>query len=112
MSVPLQVTFHGVEKSTAAEDHVRSKADKLETLTHRIVGCRVAIEMQHRHGHGQHYRVAIDVKVPGGEVVATHAPHDGSLYSAIDAAFDAVGRQLHDLLDRQRGDTKAHARAE
>ena len=111
MSLPLQVTFHGVDKSEAAEDRVRAKADKLDALTHRIVGCRVAIEMNHRHGHSHHYRVAVDVKVPGGEVVATSSPQDGqNLYGAIDEAFDAVARQLHDLLHRQRGETKSHAR--
>jgi ribosomal subunit interface protein len=110
MSLPLQVTFHGVDRSTAVEGHVRSRADKLETLSHRIVGCRVAIETDHRQGRGPHYRVAIDLRVPGGELVATHAPQQGDLYGAIDAAFDAVGRQLHDLVHRQRGDIKSRAR--
>ncbi len=110
MSLPLQITFHGVDKSEAAENRIRAKADKLDVLTHRIIGCRVSIEMNHRHGH-QHFRVAVDVKMPGGEVVATSAPQEEqNLYSAIDQAFDAAGRQLHDLLRRQRGETKLHAR--
>jgi ribosomal subunit interface protein len=113
MPIPLQVTFHGIDQSAAAEDYVRKKAEKLETLSQRIIDCRVSLEMPHRHGHhGQHYHVGIDLRVPGGEVVATHAPQQDrsyeDLFAAIDAAFDVVGRRLHDFVHRQRGDLKSH----
>lgn len=113
MSLPLQITFHGVDQSPAAEDYVRAKAKKLETLHPRIVDCRVSVEMPHRHGrHGQHFRVGIDLRVPGGEVVATHAAQEDrsyeDLHAAIDAAFDVVGRRLQDFVRRQRGDIKSH----
>jgi len=115
MSLPLQLTFHGLDSSPATEEYVRTKAQKLETLHQRITGCRVTIEMPHRHAnHGQHYRVSIDLRVPGGEVVVTHSPDaDRSfedIHAAIDAAFDAVGRKLQDFVRRQRGDLKSHER--
>jgi len=115
MALPLHVTFHGIEQSTAAEDYVRAKAEKLEILYQRIIDCRVSLEMPHRHSHhGDHYRVAIDLRVPGGEVVATHAPQGDrsyeDLYAAIDAAFDVIGRRLQDFVRRQRGDVKSHDR--
>jgi ribosomal subunit interface protein len=116
MSFPLQITFHGVPHSNAIEQYVRGRADKLETFASRIVSCRVAIEMPHRHAHhGEHYRVRIDVTVAGGEIVVERVPQGDhayeDAYAAIDAAFDDAGRRLQDFVRRQRGDVKPHERA-
>ncbi len=116
MQLPLQITFHGVPHSDTIEQHVRDRAEKLETFAPRIMACRVAIEMPHRHAHqGQHFRVRIDVTVPGGEVVVERVPKGDhayeDLYTAIDAAFDDAGRRLQDFVRRQRGDVKPHERA-
>jgi ribosomal subunit interface protein len=107
MSIPLQVTFRGIETSAAIEGHVRAKAQKLQALHGRAIDCRVSLEKPHRHAqHGQHYHVGIEVKVPGGEIVVTKAPpgdrSSQNLYTAIDAAFDVVERRLHDFEHRQR----------
>lgn len=116
MQIPLQVTFHDVAHSDAVEQYVRARADKLDTFAPRLTGCRVALERPHRSAHrGDHYRVRVDLTMPGGEIVATRAPEEATayedLYAAIDAAFDDVGRRLQDFARRQRGDVKPHERA-
>jgi ribosomal subunit interface protein len=116
MQLPLQITFHGVQHSDAIEQYVRVRAEKLNTLDGRIMACRVAVELPHRHSqHGEHYRVRIDLTVPGGEVVAERTPGDDrayeDVYAAIDGAFDDAGRRLQDFVRRQRGDVKDHERA-
>jgi ribosomal subunit interface protein len=115
MHLPLQITFHEIAHSDAVEDYVRKRAAKLDMLSERITRCRVALEQPHRHArHGGHFRVRVDVTLPGGEVVATRSPDDAKtyedLYAAIDSAFDDVARRVQDFIQRQRGDVKPHAR--
>ena len=116
MQLPVQITFHGLPHSDAVEQYVRIRADKLDDFAPRITGCHVALEMPHRHArHGEHYRVRVDVVLPGGEVVAVRSPDEAKpyedLHAAIDAAFDDAGRRLQDFVRRQRGDVKPHERA-
>jgi cold shock CspA family protein len=116
MQIPLQITFHGLPHSDPVELYVRDRAAKLDTLAARLTGCRVALELPHRHAqHGQHFRVRIDVTLPGGEVVAARSPEESKtyedLYAAIDSAFDDAGRRVQDFVRRQRGDVKPHERA-
>jgi len=116
MQTPLQITFHEVTHSDAVEQYVRTRAAKLDLLAARITGCRVALEMPHRHArHGEHYRVRIDVTLPGGEIVAVRSPDDAKayqdLYAAIDSAFDDVDRRVQDFVRRQRGDVKPHEKS-
>jgi ribosomal subunit interface protein len=113
MHTPIQITFRDVQHSDAIEQYVRTRAEKLDGLASRIVSCHVALELPHRHSQrGRHYRVRIDVHVPGGDVVVGNTHEDDrneeDLYAAIDAAFDQAGRQLQDLVRRQRGSTKSH----
>ncbi len=112
MTVPVQVTFRDIPHSDAIETYVRERAAKLETFSTRIIGCHVAVEAPHKHQHtGRHFRVRIDLTVPGTEVVVSHAPDESSAnedaHAAIDDAFDRLGRRLEDHLRRQRGDVKS-----
>jgi ribosomal subunit interface protein len=104
---PLQITFRDVPYSGALEAYVRRRAAKLETFSSRITGCHVAVEAPHRHKHtGRHFRIRVDLTVPGGEVVVSHAQGDDEAnqdaYSAIDEAFDRLGRRLEDHERRRR----------
>ncbi len=116
MKLPLQITFYGVTQSDAIEQYVRARAAKLDALDPRVMGCRVAIEMPHKHAqHGEHYRVRVDITVPGGELAVGHVPGMDrtfeDLYAAVDVAFDEAGRRLQDFVRRQRGDVKPHEKA-
>jgi ribosomal subunit interface protein len=101
MGLPLRITFRDVERSDAIDASVRKHAEKLLTFDARIVTCDVAIEAPHRHKlHGRHYRVRIDLAVPGAELVADRTPdaaraHE-DVYAAIDDAFDHAARLLRD----------------
>jgi ribosomal subunit interface protein len=111
MNPPVQVTFRNMPKSDAVDAYVRERVAKLDTFSARITSCHVAIEIPHRHQQtGNHFRVRIDVIVPGGEVVVSHAPDEDrtseDAHAAIDHAFDQMGRRLEDHVRRQRGDTK------
>ncbi|MGZ8199111.1 MAG: HPF/RaiA family ribosome-associated protein, partial [Burkholderiales bacterium] len=113
MQVPLQITFHNMQRSDAVEAKIRARAEKLERFCDSLVGCRVAIEAPHQHqAAGRHFLVKVEVTVPGEKLVACREPdaHHAytDVYVAIRDAFDTVRRQLEDYERRRRGQVKAH----
>ncbi len=64
--IPAQVTFRGLEHSDAVEADIRERVAWLEQYYGDIIGCRVFVEVPHRHRHdGRHFHVRIEVTVPG-----------------------------------------------
>jgi cold shock CspA family protein/ribosome-associated translation inhibitor RaiA len=132
MKVPVQITFRNMKQSEVIEEWVRDEIAKLESFYSDVMGCRVAIEVPHRHHRkGSTYHIRIDLTMPGGEIVVkrqpslshraaqagetairkhleTTIPHK-NLRLAINDAFKAAGRQLQDYARRRRGDVKTHA---
>ena len=113
MQLPLQITFRHMDSSDAVAARIRERSEKLERFFDRIVSCRVVVECQHpRRQQGHLFRVRVDLKVPGGEIVvgrdpeAHHAHED--VYVAIRDAVDATRRLLEDHVRQGRGDVKLH----
>ena len=105
--IPLQVIFRHLDASEALETKVREKIDKLGQFYPRIDSCRVVIEQLHKHHHqGKHFRVLIDLKVPGHEFLAGREPDQNPAYTdvyvALRDAFRAMRRQLEDLVRHQQ----------
>ncbi|MGI9476745.1 MAG: HPF/RaiA family ribosome-associated protein [Hyphomicrobiaceae bacterium] len=101
MSLPLEITFHNMDRSDAVEARVREKIDHLAKLTDRMMNCRVTIEAPHKHHQkGNAYQVRILLDTPQGQVVVSRDPGDvhahRDVYVAIRDAFDAAERQLKD----------------
>jgi hypothetical protein len=131
MTLPLQVTFRNMQHSAEVEDWIRAEAEKLETFYHGIIGCRVELEVPHRHHKkGKPLHIRIDLTLPGKEIVikrepvvihrtpvyaepaaSSHAqtasPHR-DLHLVIHDAFKAAGRRVQDFARRQRGQVKKH----
>jgi ribosomal subunit interface protein len=111
MQTPLQITTRDIPHSEALDDHIRQKVAKLETLYPSIMGCRVVVEVPHKHKQqGRQFNVRLDITVPGGELVVNREA-DGDVYVALRDAFDAAKRQIEDYGRRQRGDVKKHVSA-
>lgn len=132
METSLQITFRNVESTEIAEEWIRAEVAKLSTFYNRIMGCRVAVEMPHRHHkRGRSYHVRIDLTVPGEEIVIKREPslsprvrrlgdaeikkrHEvqtrhRNLGLAINDAFKAAARRLQDYARRHRGEVKSHS---
>lgn len=131
MTLPLQITFRNMKHSAEVEDWIRAEAEKLETFYQRINGCRVAIEVPHRHHKkGKPLHIRIDLTLPGKEIVikrepvvihrtpvngdaavSSHAqaksPHS-DLQLVIHDAFKSAGRRVQDFARRRRGEVKRH----
>jgi hypothetical protein len=124
MTRPVQVTVRNMGVSLALEQNVRARADWLDTFCPGIIGCRVVLDMPHRHRqHGRPVHVWIEVSLPGEDVIVNHEPADHAIprqkseevndrhqdaSAAIHDAFDVARRQLEDVARRQRGDVKTH----
>jgi len=121
-----------MKPSKEIEEWIRAGTAKLDTLYNQLMGCRVAVEMPHRHHKkGNPYHIRIDLTVPQGEIVVKREPSLNArarqlgerkirkhaeveiphkdLRIAINDAFKAAGRRLQDYARRQRGDIKTQA---
>jgi ribosome-associated translation inhibitor RaiA len=115
MQTPLQITFHNMTPSDSLSEWIRHKTEKLEQVYPRLVGCSVAVEEpnhHHRQGKGRHFRVRVELTVPGERLVAGRegpdiASHEDA-YLAVTKAFEAARRQLDAFVHRIEGRTKAH----
>jgi len=114
MELPLQITFRHMDTSDAVAARIRERAAELERFFDRIMSCRVVVERRHpRRQQGNLFRVRVDLKVPGREIVvgrdpAAHHAHE-DVYVAIRDAFDTTRRLLEDHVREARGDVKLHA---
>ena len=131
MKSRLQITFRNMKPSKEIEELIRAGAAKLDALYSQLVGCRVMVEIPHRHHKkGSPYHVRIDLTVPQGEIIVKREPSLSArarqlgereirknaevqiphkdLRFAISDAFKAAARRLQDYARRQRGDIKTH----
>jgi cold shock CspA family protein len=120
-----------MKPSKEIEELIRAGAAKLGALYSQLVGCRVMVEIPHRHHKkGSPYHVRIDLTVPQGEIIVKREPSLSArarqlgereirknaevqiphkdLRFAISDAFKAAARRLQDYARRQRGDIKTH----
>lgn len=103
MSIPLEISFHGLEKSEAAEARIREKFDRLHQHFDRITHARVVIETPRRHtAAAKVFQVKIEIGLPGqkplivrNEPLPEQTRTDISI--AIRDAFAAAKRRLDDI---------------
>jgi len=113
MQVPVQISFHGIDKSDAVETRIREKVAKLEQFFDRITGCRIVVEKHHSSRRNlvtkdQPFHVSIVVEVPGEELVVKRDPksHEAlkdhqDINIAVRDAFAAMQRRLKEYVDRK-----------
>ena len=114
MRVPLEIAFKGIAHTDEIEALIREEADKLERVCDYLISCRVVVEKRQQHQEvGNPYRVRIDLKVPPGhELVVRRETSKGDMHDPLEIvikhAFQSAARQLHKLVEQQRGDVKVH----
>src|ERR1043165_5565633 len=116
MQVPSEVSYRNVRPTPAIQSLIEEKVAGLERFYPRIVRCHVTIERpgrHHRRGKGAHFRVRIELSVPGGRLVVGRDPEEATehedAYLAINEAFHAMRRRLQDHASRLRGEGRALA---
>jgi ribosome-associated translation inhibitor RaiA len=106
------IVWRNMERSEALEGRVFEGIEQLEGLYENITACRVVLEAPHRHAHGEHFLVKIELTVPGKVLVVARDPKENAnaedAYAAVSEAFDAMRRQLVDYARVKRGEVKRH----
>lgn len=110
----MQITFRGIDPSPALSELIEHCADELRRISDRIHSLRVLVEEPHRHHrHGNHFRVRIELTMPGHDIVVGNdngaRAIDEDAYAAVRRAFDVVRRRLTAAQARGRGKERAHA---
>jgi len=103
MRTPLEISFHGLEKSDAVEARIRDKFTRLQQHFARITHARVVVETPRKHSPtAKVFHVKIEIGLPGqkpliisSEPEVDQARTDVSL--AIRDAFAAARRRLDDI---------------
>lgn len=104
MQLPLQITIRDFPASAVLEGHITRKAEKLNRIYHRIISCRIVVELEQKHQHqGKIYNVRIDITVPGDEFPVTKIS-DENVYVAVRDAFAVARRRLKEYAELEKGD--------
>lgn len=104
MTTPLEISFHGIEKSDAVEARIREKYARLEEHFDRITHARVVVTSPTRAGQrAKMFQVKIDIGVPGHQPVVINQegqePYP-DVFIALRDAFAAASRKLDETADR------------
>jgi ribosome-associated translation inhibitor RaiA len=100
MNTPVEIHFHGIEKSEAIEARVREKVAKLEKHFGRMTSCRVVLEVPHRSpAKPKVYQIKIEMNLPRRRPVVVSHEREGShaneeLLLALRDAFGAALRKV------------------
>ena len=118
MQIPIQITFHGIDKSDAVEGKIKARVDKLGKYSNRIIGCRVVVESHHKshsnlNTNAAPFHVTIHLSVPGEDLVVRRDPKEMRAHEdmqiALRDSFEAMERRLKDYtqkvkrVDRRQG---------
>ncbi len=105
MQIPIQIAFHGIDKSDAVEARIRERVDKLENYSDRITGCRVVVESHHKshsnlNTQAAPFHLTIHLSVPGEDLVVRRDPKDTKSHEdimiALRDSFETMERRLKD----------------
>lgn len=128
--IPTQVTFRGLPHSDALEADIRERVAWLEQFHAGLVGCRVLVEIPHRHRQDdRRFHVRVEITLPGRPpIVVSHEPsthatlrdveqpahHKGNdagggardAHAAVKEAFDVARRQVQHAAREQREEVR------
>lgn len=112
MQVPIEISFHNMDRSEAMEARVQSRLARLEKMTDSLISCRVVLEAVGKQPLGSPLSISIRLGLPGKDIVVKKEQrrHEmkGDAYQVIGVAFDIVERQIEEHLRINRHDVKAH----
>ena len=86
---------------------------KLQQVCADLISCRVSIERPQQHQRvGNPYRVRLNLKAPGEEIVTLRESSNGNMHDplakVITNAFTAARRQRREYRERKQGEVKFH----
>lgn len=101
------LSTHNVAVTTAIEDHILAKIEKLEHLDQKAIEARVNIERDQTKGPDKQYKCAIRLGVRGPDLFAED--YEDDLYKAIDLVTKKIEQQIRKLHSKKKA--KFHSAA-
>jgi ribosome-associated translation inhibitor RaiA len=112
MNTPIEIHFHGVDRSEAVEARIAEKVRTLERHFDRMTHCRVGIELPHqKKDKSRIFLVKLEIGVPGHQnvVVSSESEDDHShedINIALRDAFAKAKRLLDDVAAKMKSPAK------
>jgi putative sigma-54 modulation protein len=96
MTIPLEISFHGIDKSDAVEARIQEKFARLHGHFDRFTHARVVISSSNRtDARAKMFNVTIDLGVPGKQpIVIDNEADNADVFIALRNAFNAAQRKL------------------
>lgn len=95
----LQVIFHGVDRSAAAEADIAERFEALKRFDNTLTECKATISKVGHQGLGE-FCVKLDLVVTGGRSVVA-SENDPDAMAAINKVFDTIRRVVKDENDKR-----------
>jgi hypothetical protein len=129
MTLIADITYRNAPPSEWLNAAIQRRVARLRTYCADLQSCKVLVEIPHRHHEqGNHFRVRIDLIVPGDKIVVGHEPSPGieddrnrsqRKRTEIEAArkdaartfrqaFSVAKRELQEYTRRRRLEIKTH----
>lgn len=97
--MPLQIVFHGINRSPAVETAVQKEVEGLKRFDNQLGPCKVTVTQE---GHQTicAFTVQVTLTASGHEVVVSRSNMD--VMAAINEVFDVVRRSVKEEADKRR----------
>lgn len=102
MTTPLEISFHGIDKSDAVEARINEKFARLHGHFDRFTHARVVISSPNRtESRAKMFNVTIDLGMPGQQpIVIDNEADNADVFIALRDAFNAAQRRLDAISGR------------
>lgn len=111
MKHAIAIAFPNMQPSPFIEGEILKRAAKLDAQFPDAISCHVVADIPHRHHRkGNLFRVHIQVRVRGREVVVKRAGVPSTLRRVVREAFEVAARQLRDGVTLRRDARRQPAR--
>jgi len=107
MKPAVDVIYRDLDSSSALNEIITKKVEKLSRFNDHILHSRVVLDSPHNHKHkGKQFRASIELDVQGKPIAITQ--DDESIHVAVREAFITAERQIKKVTAKQRSIKMAH----
>jgi len=101
MKSSTDVVYRDLESSSALNETIHKKIEKLHRYSDSILHSRVVLDSPHKHKHkGKMFRASIELGIKGAPITVSH--DDPSVHVAVRDAFATCERKLKEDSDRKK----------
>lgn len=100
MNTDLSITYRGMESSESTEFLVREQVEKLERHCPQLRSCKVVVTAPNHGAKGGHFKVSVDLRMPGKEIIADRDPELSHSHEDFHSAVRDVFRAALKEIDR------------